>query len=51
MEDYNRCCYREINKDLSQILVPWKKVWGGKEAVGSAGNSGKTQLWTRSHVA
>lgn len=38
MENYNCCCYQGINKDLSQILVPRNKVWGGKEEVGSAGN-------------
>lgn len=44
MEDYNCCCYQGINKDLSQILVPWNEVWGGEEGLGSAGNSGETGL-------
>lgn len=45
VEDHNCCCYQGTNKDLSQSLVPWNKVWGGKEEVGRAGNSGNWTLW------
>lgn len=45
MKDYNCCCYRGLNKDLSQILIPWNKV-----QVSNAGEQWETGFGGQDHT-